>query len=53
MRRANFVAGLILAVAIAVPGWALDDVKIPVNLEKLAAHATESVDVTLDASIGE
>jgi hypothetical protein len=36
---------------IAVPGWASDDVKMPVDLEKLAAHATESVDVTLDASM--
>jgi hypothetical protein len=31
--------------------WALEDIKMPVNLDKLAAHAKESVDVTLDASM--
>ena len=39
----------IIAIAIA-PVWAADDFKLPMNLEKLAEHATESVDVTLDQS---
>jgi hypothetical protein len=39
----------IIAIAVA-PVWAADDFKLPMNLEKLAEHATESVDVTLDQS---
>jgi hypothetical protein len=39
----------IIAIA-AAPVWAADDFKLPVNLEKLAERATESVDVTLDQS---
>jgi Domain of unknown function (DUF4252) len=41
----------VMAASLAVPVFALEDVKMPVNLERLAAHATESVDVTLDASM--
>jgi hypothetical protein len=51
MRRAKWTTALAVAAVLAVPAWALDDVKMPVNLEKLAVHATESVDVTLDASM--
>jgi len=39
----------ILAIA-AVPVWAADDFKLPASIEKLAEHATETVDVTLDQS---
>ena len=39
-----------IAATLAVPVFA-EDVKMPVNLERLAAHATESVDVTLDTSM--
>jgi hypothetical protein len=40
-----------LATAFVLPAWALDNnIKMPVNLDRLAARATESVDVTLDAS---
>jgi hypothetical protein len=39
----------IMAIAVA-PVWAADDFKLPMNLEKLAERATESVDVTLDQS---
>ncbi len=41
---------LTLAFAVALPVCA-QDVKMPVNLDKLAARASESVDVTLDASM--
>ena len=41
-----------LAAAFVLPAWALDNnIKMPVNLDRLAARATESVDVTLDASM--
>jgi hypothetical protein len=39
----------IVAIAVA-PVWAADDFKLPVDLDKLAEHATETVDVTLDQS---
>jgi hypothetical protein len=39
----------IIAIAVA-PVWAADDFKLPINLDKLAERATESVDVTLDQS---
>jgi hypothetical protein len=39
----------IIAIAVA-PVWAAEDFKLPINLDKLAEHATESVDVTLDQS---
>ena len=42
---------LVLAIALAQAAGAADDVKIPVNLEKLAERASESVDITLDASM--
>jgi len=41
--------GAVIA-AVALPLWA-QDVKIPMNLDKLAEHATETVDVTLDSSM--
>jgi hypothetical protein len=39
----------IVALAMAT-AWAADDFKLPIDLEKLAERATESVDVTLDQS---
>jgi Domain of unknown function (DUF4252) len=39
-----------LAVVLSLPAWAEADIKMPVNLDKLAERASESVDVTLDAS---
>ncbi len=39
----------IIAIAVA-PVWAAEDFKLPINLDKLAERATESVDVTLDQS---
>jgi hypothetical protein len=44
-----FVKLAIIAISIS-PVWAAEDFKLPVNLEKLAERATESVDVTLDQS---
>jgi hypothetical protein len=40
----------ILALAVG-PIWAEEDFKLPASLEKLAEHAKESVDVTLDQSM--
>jgi hypothetical protein len=40
----------IIALAVA-PVWAEEDFKLPANLEKLAEHAKESVDITLDQSM--
>lgn len=45
------VCGWMLAAAVAVPLWAQGGVKMPMDLDKLAARASESVDVTLDASM--
>jgi len=39
----------IIAVSLA-PVWAAEDLKLPVDLDKLADRAKESVDVTLDSS---
>jgi hypothetical protein len=39
----------IIAVSLS-PVWAADDFKLPIDLDKLAERAKESVDVTLDAS---
>ena len=36
---------------IAAPIWALEDFKLPIDLDKLAERAKESVDVTLDQSM--
>ncbi len=43
--------GLILAGTLGLASLAGQDSKLPVNLDKLAARATESVDVTLDESM--
>jgi Domain of unknown function (DUF4252) len=43
--------GMVVFGLLARSSWAQQDVKMPVNLEKLAEHATESVDVTLDTSM--
>ena len=43
--------GLMVTGVLCVPVWASEDIKLPVNLDKLAARATESVDVTLDESM--
>ena len=48
MRNA-FLKLAIIAVSMS-PVWAAEDLKIPFDLEKLAARATETVDVTLDSS---
>src|SRR5579884_533147 len=43
---------LIVAASLTLPLWAIpDDIKFPVNFEKLAARASETVDVTLDQSM--
>jgi hypothetical protein len=41
---------VLMGAAVALPLCA-QDIKIPLNLDKLAQHATETVDVTLDASM--
>jgi hypothetical protein len=45
--------GIALAICLATPFWAAkaDDIHMPVNLDKLAERATETVDVTLDSSM--
>lgn len=48
MKRA---IAIILGLSFTLPLAALSDIKMPVNLDKLAARATESVDVNLDASM--
>lgn len=45
------VFGFVMAMALAMPVGAYQDLKMPVNLDKLAERASESVDVTLDASM--
>jgi hypothetical protein len=42
--------GAVIAAAVILPLGA-QDIGMPVNLERLAEHATETVDVTLDASM--
>jgi hypothetical protein len=49
MRR--FVLCTVLAVTASFSSQGADDFKLPLDLEKLAQRATESVDVTLDASM--
>jgi len=50
MKR-SFLNLAIIAI-VAAPLWAADDdFKLPINLDKLAERATESVDVTLDKSM--
>ena len=41
----------LLLLALCLPAAAFQDVQMPVNLDRLASRATESVDVTLDASL--
>jgi hypothetical protein len=48
MRRSLLAVGI--AAALILP-LAAQDVKMPVNLDRLAEHATETVDVTLDSSM--
>src|SRR5271163_4748334 len=52
MMRRGWI-GIALAACLAAPLWATesDDIRMPVNLDKLAERATETVDVTLDASM--
>ncbi len=48
----RILAWVTMAACVAVPAWsATDDIKLPLSFEKLAERATESVDVTLDASM--
>lgn len=42
---------LIAAAVLALPLWAAEDLKMPVNIDKLAERAKETVDVTLDESM--
>lgn len=48
--RRFFLTATVMGLA-AMPALCADDVKMPVNLERLAARATETVDVTLDRSL--
>ena len=48
MTRTMF--GIAIAGLVTVQLWA-QDIKMPVNLDRLAEHATETVDVSLDASM--
>ncbi len=50
MRLAGMALAATLAAALATP-LAAQEVKLPVNLDKLAAKAVESVDVTLDGAM--
>jgi len=43
--------GLVVTGVLSVPLCASEDIKLPVNLDKLAERASESVDVTLDESM--
>jgi Domain of unknown function (DUF4252) len=45
------VLGIVAFSVLARSSWAQQDLKMPVNLGKLAEHATESVDVTLETSM--
>ena len=47
----NFLRRGLLLGALASPLLAFQDVRMPLDLDRLAARATESVDVTLDASM--
>jgi hypothetical protein len=47
----KYVIAYVLGLAMSVPVFALSDIKMPVDLDKLSARATESVDVNLDASM--
>jgi hypothetical protein len=49
MKRLGWAA--VLVGLVWAPASAADDLKMPVNLDKLAARATETVDVTLDSSM--
>lgn len=42
---------IMAAAAVAMPGYALDEFKLPASVEKLSQKASETVDVTLDASM--
>ncbi|HEX7359548.1 MAG TPA: DUF4252 domain-containing protein [Bryobacteraceae bacterium] len=48
-KRYLAITGSILA--LAIPAWAAGSIQFPVDLDNLAARATESVNVTLDASM--
>jgi hypothetical protein len=48
----KILLGLVMASGLLTRAWgASDDVKFPVSFDKLGERATESVDVTLDASM--
>jgi Domain of unknown function (DUF4252) len=44
-------AKIAVAVTLTLPAWGSDDIKFPVNLDRLAERAKESVNVTLDSSM--
>jgi hypothetical protein len=46
----NLIKAAIVAASI-LTAWAAEDIKMPINLDKLAERASESVDVTLDSSL--
>jgi Domain of unknown function (DUF4252) len=48
MRRSLW--GAVIAAAVILP-LSAQEIKMPVNLDRLAEHATETVDVTLDSSM--
>lgn len=48
MRRS--ITGLGIAIALAIPAWPAEGIQFPADLNRLAQHATESVNVTLDSS---
>lgn len=49
--RKRHLAGMGVILTLAIPAWAAGGIKLPVDLDNLAARATESVNVTLDASM--
>ncbi|MGH9621214.1 MAG: DUF4252 domain-containing protein [Bryobacteraceae bacterium] len=47
----GYIKSMGMLLALAIPAWAAGGIQFPVDLENLAARATESVNVTLDASM--
>jgi hypothetical protein len=45
------MTGIGMIIALAIPAFAAGEIKFPVELDELSARATQSVDVTLDASM--
>lgn len=49
--RKRHITSMGLVLALAIPAWAAGGIQFPMDLDNLAARATESVNVTLDASM--